>query len=607
LSSLGVLLGLRASTKQVVIFRLFLIGLALTLAQPGPAQAEISFEWVTIGDPGNPNDPLTGISTGDQPPPARGAVSYVYSISKYETTIGQYTAFLNAVAKSDLHGLYHEAWGTRDAIRGITRVGTPGNYVYHVRNAAPLFSDGLTSANRPVSGVTYLDAVRFVNWLHNGQGNGDTETGAYTISEGQATRSPDARFWIPIENEWYKAAYYDPSPTGPADDYWRYPWRSDQPSGPIPANYYYNVTLNSGIPSPTRFREYITYLMDVRSFGEATSYYGTLNQAGNVEEWTEGDAYSEGPYFRGGHWNTAGHLEALPLLASFSYPQFSNAGSEPGFRVATVANPPAGGLSNGDKIRFHPRAGHGARMVGGVFEGSADGSLYETLHTVTEIPADGWREVTVNFDQARYFRYRSPDGGHGNVAEIEFYRSGAKVASAASGTPGSWNNQGSSFEKALDGNLETFFDAQEPNGAFVQVDTGSTTPFGIPAGYDHLDVITANGSGNYRPDQRVGVYFLIGLEPPGHYFAGGRASRAFSTIPLPRVRRRPSPDGALACGSNRSLDHYLREVSPSKLLMVAGMVSTLPGPRSRSALSLLRQASSSRAGWVTFPFCPILF
>ena len=52
-------------------------------------------------------------------PPPRGAVPYVYSISKYETRIGQYTAFLNAVAKSDPHGLYHPDLGELEQIWGV--------------------------------------------------------------------------------------------------------------------------------------------------------------------------------------------------------------------------------------------------------------------------------------------------------------------------------------------------------------------------------------------------------------------------------------------------------------------------------------------------------
>lgn len=153
---------------------------------------------MTVGDPGNPSDPLTGAPTDYGPLPVRGAVPHVYSISKYETKIGQYTAFLNAVAKSGPHGLYDSILSSRDAVRGITMVGTPGSYTFHVRNGI----SGLSSANPPVTCVNYLDAVRFVNWLHNGQGNGDTETGAYTITNGQAIRQPGARYWIPTENEW---------------------------------------------------------------------------------------------------------------------------------------------------------------------------------------------------------------------------------------------------------------------------------------------------------------------------------------------------------------------------------------------------------------------
>jgi hypothetical protein len=101
-----------ASKLPVLVF-------ALALAQASIAQSQISFEWVTIGDPGNQNDPLTDVPTGGVTPPPRGAVPYVYSISKYETTIGQYTAFLNAVAKSDPHGLYHPDLGKLEQIRGV--------------------------------------------------------------------------------------------------------------------------------------------------------------------------------------------------------------------------------------------------------------------------------------------------------------------------------------------------------------------------------------------------------------------------------------------------------------------------------------------------------
>ena len=379
-----------SNLSLIMAQRLLVLLAALVLAQGSIAQSDVSFEWVTVGNPGNPNDPLTGVWTGEETTPTRGAVPYVYSISKYETTIGQYTAFLNAVAKSDPHGLYNPDLGKLEMIRGIFRSGTGGNYVYYVKNA----SGGLTSSNLPITFVTYLNVVRFVNWLHNGQGNGSTETGAYTISEGQITRasssggvltvttaqphilnvgdwvsvssagSPqsyfdgnfvvtartdttfsylsggedypeqeragsmtgvsathkqDARYWIPTENEWYKAAYYDPSPEGPAVHYWKFPWRSDQYNGDRPANFFNGTYTVSGRPKIDR---YFTYLTDVRDFSATPSYYGTLNQAGNVEEWTEGDVFSRGPHFRGGHWDAPSANHSLSFMASFSFPLF---------------------------------------------------------------------------------------------------------------------------------------------------------------------------------------------------------------------------------------------------------------------------------------------
>lgn len=66
--------------------------------------------------------------------------------------------------------------------------------------------------------MSYFDALRFVNWLHNGQGDGDTETGAYTLLGGTPTpsnelvgRNPGAQIFLPTDAEWYKAAFYDTS------------------------------------------------------------------------------------------------------------------------------------------------------------------------------------------------------------------------------------------------------------------------------------------------------------------------------------------------------------------------------------------------------------
>ena len=76
--------------------------------------------------------------------------------------------------------------------------------------------------DKPVNFVSWYDAIRFANWLNNGQGDGDTETGAYTLLGGtptpsngsSITRNPGATWFLPSEDEWYKAAYYQPAAQG---------------------------------------------------------------------------------------------------------------------------------------------------------------------------------------------------------------------------------------------------------------------------------------------------------------------------------------------------------------------------------------------------------
>lgn len=258
--------------------RLLLLGLLVLVCQS--ANADVfsmpagltSLETVVIRDAGNRPD-----NTGF------GAVAYPYRIGKFEVTAAQYVEFLNAKAKSDRDG---NLWNndmdralSRDCFGcEIRRSGEKGSYTYSVE---PGF------ANRPVSHVSFLDACRFANWLHNGQGDGDTEDGAYTLNGYRGTdgrrvrRNPGARWFVPSEDEWYKAAYYDPQkPGGPG--YWDFPTRSDEkPSrdfaGPNAANYYEGSYLDKD------YRR-----TEVGAFASSPSGYGTLDQGGNVYEWTEG-------------------------------------------------------------------------------------------------------------------------------------------------------------------------------------------------------------------------------------------------------------------------------------------------------------------------------
>lgn len=97
------------------------------IAAAGSAQAGINSAMVPVRDAGNLPD-----STG------YGAVSYNYNIGQYDVTLGQYTAFLNAVAtKSDPYGLYTSYMASGSGTSGIEQSGSPGNFSYSVTGSAP--------------------------------------------------------------------------------------------------------------------------------------------------------------------------------------------------------------------------------------------------------------------------------------------------------------------------------------------------------------------------------------------------------------------------------------------------------------------------------------
>ena len=290
-------------------------GFALFL--PAAASAAVTIDWVSVGDVGNPAD-----STG------YGAVGYNYKISKYEVTLGQYAEFLNAKAKTDTYGLYNTSMGTDMNIAGIRQSGVVGSYTYSV----------IGSSNRPVTYVSWFDAARFCNWMHNGQGTGDTESGAYALS-GEMTgvnsaANSESLYRIPTEDEWYKAAYYDPTPGASGNNYWLYPTQSDSPvgnqiGGTAGANYYNGdfARDQNGLP---------TALTDVGAYGMySDSYYGTFDQGGNVWEWNDAVIGSTRG-LRGGSWSTGG-VSLQSSLRNYFVPADEN--SSIGFRLATVPEP----------------------------------------------------------------------------------------------------------------------------------------------------------------------------------------------------------------------------------------------------------------------------
>jgi len=287
----------------------------LLLVAPLPALG-VSIDWVTVGDAGNACD--------TQIEGCFGSVAEVYRIAKYEVTNAQYAEFLNAVAATDTNALYSSAMG--GALGGITRTGSAGSYVYALKAGFE---------NQPVIGVSWYDALRFANWLHNGQpiglqGPGTTETGAYTMTGQYSTtgRTAAATVFLPTENEWYKAAYYDPV----SASFFDYPTGTNTQTACVAPAGDTGNSANCGSAVGT--------LTDVGAYLLSSSPNGTYDQGGNVYEWNE-TAVNTGAGLRGGAWDhEASTLGTANRAGTYRYYESSWIG----FRVASVVPEPGTGV-----------------------------------------------------------------------------------------------------------------------------------------------------------------------------------------------------------------------------------------------------------------------
>jgi len=131
--------------------------------------------FVEIGGAGNSDD-TTGY----------GGVSYEYKISSTEVTIAEFQAYRTATGTTGNEGYWND--GTRN-------VGTAA----------------------PASYVSLYEAMKYCNYLTSGNVN----DGYYSTDDGGATYTANASshidyatangttYFVPTEDEWYKAAYYN--------------------------------------------------------------------------------------------------------------------------------------------------------------------------------------------------------------------------------------------------------------------------------------------------------------------------------------------------------------------------------------------------------------
>ncbi len=344
----------RLAPALIILALTALAGPAVSSAAPAPSV--VTLRTVRVGAPGNPSVgivPFTDaiyascaeVVPAEKQPPCQmvGGVDYRYGIGQLEVTVAQYVAFLNTAdpAGRNRHKLYSanessSEWPKYGQIDFSAAVAAG----HHYSVASPEWAD------KPYGFANFLRSARFDNSLYNGRllskhasVNGgfsyvtyrvrlsrQTERGMYDMKVRAMTRSHKRGFVIPSQNEWIKAAYYDPNGGGKYS-YWQYPTSPgafgdegaaaphsttlDPTSGDVTnastqplANFHAeNQPPPSWCPAafsaeacssvnpfgmdPATYAK--AYQGSLETVGQArtTSPWGTLDQGGNAVEWTD--------------------------------------------------------------------------------------------------------------------------------------------------------------------------------------------------------------------------------------------------------------------------------------------------------------------------------
>ena len=264
----------------------------------GAGTNTFTIDFVTIGNPGNAND-TNGF----------GKVSYSYQIGAYAISQSQ----INAATANGLQGVTAGAW----------------------------------SGDQPACSMTWYQAAAFVNWLNTSQGYTPAYNLTYSNNSYSMTLWPTNQAWtnggtnfyrnancvyfLPSENEWYKAAYYDPNKSN-SGGYWLYPTGSS--AAPM--------AVISGTASGTAVFNHVASAPAPVTLAGGRSPYGTMGQGGNVFQWMESSYSGSSSYpaevrvARGGDWIFAGYLMQS---SSRGYRPAATSTNSIGFRVGSILHP----------------------------------------------------------------------------------------------------------------------------------------------------------------------------------------------------------------------------------------------------------------------------
>lgn len=291
----------------------------------GSGTNAFTIDFVTVGNAGNADDAGT---TGIYSSPFGGVA--------YEFRMGTYEISQDAIMKATASGMI-----------GVTA--------------------GPWTGSQPATGIGWIGAAAFVNWLNVSTGHEPaynltynygwstcllwSSEDAWQLGGENLCRNKDAYYFLPSDDEWYKAAYHKND--GATANYWDYPTGSDNvPDGiDYDGDQLFQAVFTQGYYNQNHPNE-------ITNVGSASSSYGTFGQGGNVCEWVESanDGSNDSPMEAhptwGGYWGLYSYSEIYLSSSYRSETAFGVSNAQTGFRVASVPEPSIAILVIGTEIAW---------------------------------------------------------------------------------------------------------------------------------------------------------------------------------------------------------------------------------------------------------------